>query len=160
MTIRERMQPLIESEKPVCHKTVDVRGGAAMAGVRNCSGKVVYTDHQGRGWCKRHEPDDERKAIWAGIGALLAKKKVSEAQTFDLDATPKSMAAVRAFCKAQGWEEELVRDARTHSFYWDGGNALSWYDSTMPVAALNQLTFGFIADDHKARASNFRNIDH
>ena len=48
----------------VCYHIVEVRGGQAAAAVRNCSRKVVYVDPKGRGWCKRHQPDPERKAIW------------------------------------------------------------------------------------------------
>lgn len=59
----------------VCHKIVEVRGGQAFAASRNCSGRVVFVDHMGRGWCKRHEPDAETKARWQklAIGAPDAK---------------------------------------------------------------------------------------
>ena len=53
--------------KQHCYKTVDVRGGQGLAATRNCACKVVYVDPQGRGWCRRHEPDDETKERWAKI---------------------------------------------------------------------------------------------
>lgn len=53
-----------------CSKIVEVRGGQALAASRNCSGKVVYIDPMGRGWCKRHEPDEERKSVWEKIAKI------------------------------------------------------------------------------------------
>ena len=57
-----------------CHKLVDVRGGAGYAVSNNCKCKVVYVDPMGRGWCKRHQPDEDRKAAWA---AIASTKKMS-----------------------------------------------------------------------------------
>lgn len=58
-----------------CFKMVEVRGGQVLAATRNCSGKVVYVDHLGRGWCKRHEPDSERKKAWAEIARAQSEGK-------------------------------------------------------------------------------------
>jgi hypothetical protein len=57
-----------------CHKRVDVRGGAGYAASRNCAGKVVYVDPMGRGWCKRHEPDEETKERWVKIATVKPKE--------------------------------------------------------------------------------------
>lgn len=56
-----------------CTKLVNVRGGQAMAATRQCSGKVVYTDHLGRGWCRRHQPDAETRERWRKIGEVIQK---------------------------------------------------------------------------------------
>jgi len=58
-----------------CHKTVNNPGGQCLAATRNCSCKVVYVDALGRGWCRRHEPDEETKEVWTGIAEFVASKK-------------------------------------------------------------------------------------
>ena len=58
-----------------CSKTVEVKGGQCLAAARKCAFKVVYVDALGRPWCKRHEPDDERKVVIAQIAAVEAAKQ-------------------------------------------------------------------------------------
>lgn len=55
----------------VCHKTVNQRGGQCGAATRNCACKVVYVDHLGRGWCRRHQPDAETRERWNKIAEDL-----------------------------------------------------------------------------------------
>ena len=73
ITRPQALVALHEAEKPVCHKLVSVKGGQALAGMRNCSGKVTYTDPQGRSYCKKHEPDDESKKNREAIAKVMGK---------------------------------------------------------------------------------------
>ena len=56
-----------------CHKMVPVKGGACLASTRPCSYKVAYTDHLGRNWCKRHQPDEETRERWNLIAETIKK---------------------------------------------------------------------------------------
>jgi hypothetical protein len=51
----------------VCFHRVDVHGGSCLSASRNCACKVVYVDCFGRGWCKRHQPDEETRERWNKI---------------------------------------------------------------------------------------------
>lgn len=53
-----------ETPKKPCSHTLHPKGQSYP---RNCAGKVTYTAPDGRTFCKRHEPDAERKALWAAI---------------------------------------------------------------------------------------------
>jgi hypothetical protein len=64
------------ASKMECSKRVDVKGGACLAASRQCACKVVYVDAMGRGWCKRHEPDTERKALIDQIAKVETAKEV------------------------------------------------------------------------------------
>ncbi len=52
-----------------CTHRVNVPGGSCGAATRPCALRVIYVDPIGRGWCKRHQPDEERKQVWERITA-------------------------------------------------------------------------------------------
>lgn len=88
-----------------CSKRVDVKGGACLAASRQCSCKVIFVDALGNPWCKRHAPDDERRAMIE----KMARVKADASIVFDVsDLTGFSATASLAKIVAEnGGDDEM-----------------------------------------------------
>lgn len=57
-----------------------------------------------------------------------------------LNSHPRTGAEVNRFLKKLGIEEKLIRHPKGY-VAWYGGNAAGWYDSSIPVYSITELSY-------------------